>query len=1207
MDKLAVIQADETLKEIERIEKEVENLVVHFKSLNGETEKFNKLMKTGSPRDFAEGMKIMPKLMDGYNAISEKTLKLEQQAIKVSREKSMALAAEERAKQASIRTENLELLQKQKLESATKKEQKAAEQLSSAYEQLNRKHIEARKTAMDAAVTYGITSEQFKESARLANEYDTRLKKVDAALGKFNRNVGNYQGGMFGLNNSMAQIMREMPAFTNSAQTGFMAISNNLPILADAISHVRQQNAQLKAEFLEAAASAKAMAIAEAQAAGASEAVALAKGKEAEAMVMANYQASKAPSIWKQLASSLFSWQTLMSVVITLTIMHSKEIAEWVGQIFKSNNALKAAAQAQEDINAAKKEAIKDAAKEISQIEIIYKNMTNEALSREKRLNAAQKMQDLYPTIFGNMSKEDMLLGKSILQYQKLRDAILDSARARAIQDRLAKKEGEFLDKENELKKNAQTYLVKAWTAKDSYETSVGGGGLAGGLGGRVMTAAEQKSLYKESYNKEMQKLKTLYKQKETESAFYLKELERLNNKNVQLYEASKNKNLTTSNSITPKSVTDSNSKFSSSKLTSEQRDWLMKLEVERDKELAINEKKYTDGLIKEKEYLNKSLELNIDFFNRKIIYLKGKNAKEASEEAKAELEKSKLIKETRDKIYKLDYAENEEAYKKELVQLEANSKKIADAEYYSSEDRVKDQLAADDALISASHAYWTKQIELAKNANQDVLEVERKRDEDIGKYQEARDAHAKSYAKAVTDDINQQAEFAKTLYGLTFEQQKAAILANKKLSIEQQNYQLSILEKENQIKINEREIQRLKSLREQLVVKMQIAQMEGKGNDKIYRDQIAEIDKNIMNLENTNTGIKIDLKSQVSVEIAGVRDILSNAFEQMGFGNLANQISERFGKIFNDLKQGIIDWKDISVVAASAVDDVVSQSVEDSKNRQIAALEEQLNASRQTTEQEIGFIGERIEWLNSLGELSKEQADERAALEDEARVLKEQQLQREKMIAAQKARAEQRAAADQAIIQGLLGAAKSIPNWAQVAASLAAGGAMAALIMSKNPIPQYFVGRDGGRAEWAWTQEKGREVITDKNRNIKSIGSDSGAQLTWLDEGDKVYTASQSAKILKDLENVGTPNYQLIADRSMAVPIIINKTEDNSEKIIDGVGMQLERVFKKYDKIIPIEDEYGNIYHQTGGQYPIFRGKRRNKVVVKIEDNGRN
>ena len=74
-------------------------------------------------------------------------------------------------------------------------------------------------------------------------------------------------------------------------------------------------------------------------------------------------------------------------------------------------------------------------------------------------------------------------------------------------------------------------------------------------------------------------------------------------------------------------------------------------------------------------------------------------------------------------------------------------------------------------------------------------------------------------------------------------------------------------------------------------------------------------------------------------------------------------------------------------------------------------------------------------------------------------------------------------------------------------------------------------------------------------------------------------------------------------------MPIIINQTSDNSEKIISGVGKEFDKVFKKYDKTVYFEDENGYLYSQNGGQYPINRGKKRvqpQSVQIKLRNNGR-
>ena len=64
---------------------------------------------------------------------------------------------------------------------------------------------------------------------------DTELKKLEGGSGRFQRNVGNYSNATF----QLSQSLRELPAFAFSAQTGILALSNNLPMLVDSFNQVK--------------------------------------------------------------------------------------------------------------------------------------------------------------------------------------------------------------------------------------------------------------------------------------------------------------------------------------------------------------------------------------------------------------------------------------------------------------------------------------------------------------------------------------------------------------------------------------------------------------------------------------------------------------------------------------------------------------------------------------------------------------------------------------------------------------------------------------------------------------------------------------------------------------------------------------------------------------------------------------------------------
>lgn len=81
--------------------------------------------------------------------------------------------------------------------------------------------------------------------------------------------------------------------------------------------------------------------------------------------------------------------------------------------------------------------------------------------------------------------------------------------------------------------------------------------------------------------------------------------------------------------------------------------------------------------------------------------------------------------------------------------------------------------------------------------------------------------------------------------------------------------------------------------------------------------------------------------------------------------------------------------------------------------------------------------------------------------------------------------------------------------------------GAAQIAMVSSQEIPQFWKGTDNAPEGLAWTQEKGAEVITDKKGNVKTYGSNKGAELTYLNKGDKVYKSHEDY-INKELSKSG-------------------------------------------------------------------------------------
>jgi hypothetical protein len=227
---------------------------------------------------------------------------------------------------------------------------------------------------------------------------DTKIKELDASMGVHARNVGNYASGWNGLSFSIQQVARELPSLAISPQTFFLAISNNLPILADQLALTRQRVKELKAE------------------------------------------GQSFTPVWKQVIKSIISWQTFLVAGITVLTLYGKEITEWVGSLFKGKQAFDAAKQAAEQFHATMTEGAISAQAEITKLDLLYRAATNVAKPYNERKKAVERLQEIYPAYFGNMSEEQVMVGNAISAYNNLRDAIIEAAQARAAQEVITEK-----------------------------------------------------------------------------------------------------------------------------------------------------------------------------------------------------------------------------------------------------------------------------------------------------------------------------------------------------------------------------------------------------------------------------------------------------------------------------------------------------------------------------------------------------------------------------------------------------------------------------------------------------------------------------------------------------------------------------------------------------------------------------------------------
>lgn len=225
-----------------------------------------------------------------------------------------------------------------------------------------------------------------------------QLKDIDAQMGNYQRNVGNYASGWNGLNVSIQQIARELPALSVSANTFFLAISNNLPIFIDDLKKARVEYELLKKS------------------------------------------GQTATPVFKQVLSSLLSWQTVLVVGITLLSSYGGEITKWVGSLFDARKELAALEELQKDFNKAQLDGAKNAQDEAVRLNILYRAATNLERPMKERLTAVKELKREYPTYFNNIKDENILVGNASDSYINLAASIVAVAKARATEDIMVEK-----------------------------------------------------------------------------------------------------------------------------------------------------------------------------------------------------------------------------------------------------------------------------------------------------------------------------------------------------------------------------------------------------------------------------------------------------------------------------------------------------------------------------------------------------------------------------------------------------------------------------------------------------------------------------------------------------------------------------------------------------------------------------------------------
>lgn len=372
---------------------ELTNVLTRFESLIKSATELSKSLKGSGDglKKHADYSKEAAKLTQELVREQKALVDLENKVIDQLKKKQQLEQQEERTKQTKLRTAKAEEQQSQRI-TAQERQQAAMKKLL----------IQARQTEEGSLSRLNALNNIYKQRMKELNvlipaqakTYEFLNQKIimnQQAMSKMA--MGAQKGGkQFNmLQWQIMQVSREMPAFAYGINVGIGALSNNLPMLVDEINNVRKANKLLAAE-----------------------------GKATVPVL-------------RQIASSIFSWQTALIVVVTLLTLYGKEIAEWTKKMINSKKALDEMYNSSRMFNDITTEAVKNTQKERFELTLLEETVSDINKTSEERNSALKELRDIMPNILKGYSDEEILAGKANEAIKKYTETIFKRAEAEGI------------------------------------------------------------------------------------------------------------------------------------------------------------------------------------------------------------------------------------------------------------------------------------------------------------------------------------------------------------------------------------------------------------------------------------------------------------------------------------------------------------------------------------------------------------------------------------------------------------------------------------------------------------------------------------------------------------------------------------------------------------------------------------------------------
>lgn len=897
---------------------------------------------------------------------------------------------------ALLKQRHAELMaQNQQYSALIKNHSTAIVSASGSYYEMNAAMLELQKR-------YKALSEADRESSvgknliSQANALNNKLKEIDAQFGNYQRNVGNYASSWNGLNVQTQQLLRELPSLTMSFNQFFLAISNNLPMFADELRRASEEFKRMKAEGLTAI------------------------------------------PVWKQLLGSIFSWQSALVIGITLLSAYGSEIVKWVGSLFKAEKAVNEVASAETNLANARRKGISDSVKERTELELLYKATQDNKRSMKERIAAIDELRSKYPSYFGNMSNEEILVGKAAKSYKELRTELVANAIARAQLDKMTEISSQRYEAWIKRANQYNTYLKaqkKEEEAKLALEKATQKAREKG-----IEEGSKRESVYLSKRRSDLEKAQEQTKKEEEAWKSLLKVT---TDYDKTLEGMAKNINVGALVNDPGKSDKDYEE---AKKKTEEYAEYIKKITEDlaksridliadgRKKEIAEVSKEYEDRIKEIKGNSEKEIELR-----KNLETLKGKAIAEINDKYDKELleiEKANL----ENRLASIGDNSNEELDKRLNLQIQLNNM-MRDAEINDAEKNGND-------VVAIRMKYMKRENDLImQNLEERFGMIESNTDRMIDRQETAALEEANLLKKQYANGEIGKEDYEKQLYDIGVKYAKARL-------------ETLMKEVEAEMALLDPSSEKYQDLEDRLI-NLQ-SQINGINYDDATKKREEWIDKFKEGLSGMNSAAR-DALGETAGIFEGLSDIMVDVAEdgKLSFENMAQAV----GKIVSGI--------------TSLMTDIYDARIEN--------IEKEQEANDEAYDKEI----ERIESLEENGAISTEEAEARKRAAEDKTAAKNAELEKKKAALQEKqAKWDKANSIVQAGIATALAITKALPNLV-LAALVGAMGAAQIAVIAAQPIPKYAKGTkdhpgglaivgDGGKKEGIIT-DNGLFVTPDK------------------------------------------------------------------------------------------------------------------------------